>query len=52
MLVANAGITDDTLLMRMTEEQFASVVDTNLTGAFRVAPSAPPGHAARQAGAG
>ncbi len=37
VVVANAGITDDTLLMRMTEEQFQRVVDTNLTGAFRVA---------------
>ena len=37
VLVANAGITDDTLLMRMTEEQFTSVLDANLTGAFRVA---------------
>ncbi|KQU34576.1 beta-ketoacyl-ACP reductase [Rhodococcus sp. BP-316] len=37
VLVANAGITDDTLLMRMTEEQFTSVIDANLTGAFRVA---------------
>ncbi|OLF15105.1 beta-ketoacyl-ACP reductase [Actinophytocola xanthii] len=37
VLVANAGITDDTLLMRMTEEQFTSVVDTNLTGSYRVA---------------
>ncbi|MEU4622954.1 3-oxoacyl-ACP reductase FabG [Actinoplanes sp. NPDC023801] len=37
VLVANAGITDDTLLMRMTEEQFERVVDTNLTGSFRVA---------------
>jgi beta-ketoacyl ACP reductase len=37
VLVANAGITDDTLLMRMTEEQFVRVVDANLTGAFRVA---------------
>lgn len=37
VLVANAGITDDTLLMRMTEEQFSSVLDANLTGAFRVA---------------
>ena len=33
----NAGITDDTLLMRMTEDQFTKVVDANLTGAFRVA---------------
>jgi len=37
VLVANAGITDDTLLLRMSEEQFARVVDTNLTGAFRCA---------------
>ncbi len=37
VLVANAGITDDTLLMRMTEEQFERVIDANLTGAFRVA---------------
>ncbi|MEU5902759.1 3-oxoacyl-ACP reductase FabG [Micromonospora sp. NPDC047527] len=37
VLVANAGVTADTLLLRMTEEQFTSVVDTNLTGAFRVA---------------
>ena len=37
VLVANAGITDDTLLMRMSEEQFTRVVDTNLTGAFRCA---------------
>lgn len=37
ILVANAGITDDTLLLRMTEEQFARVVDANLTGSYRVA---------------
>jgi NAD(P)-dependent dehydrogenase (short-subunit alcohol dehydrogenase family) len=37
VLVANAGITADTLLMRMSEEQFSSVVDTNLTGAWRCA---------------
>ncbi|MFC8045748.1 MULTISPECIES: 3-oxoacyl-ACP reductase FabG1 [Nocardia] len=37
VLVANAGITDDTLLMRMDEEQFTRVLDANLTGAFRVA---------------
>jgi 3-oxoacyl-[acyl-carrier protein] reductase len=36
ILVANAGITKDTLLLRMTEEDFTSVVDTNLSGAFRV----------------
>ncbi|MEU1748925.1 3-oxoacyl-ACP reductase FabG [Micromonospora arida] len=37
VLVANAGMTADTLLLRMSEEQFTDVVDTNLTGAFRVA---------------
>lgn len=37
VLVANAGITDDTLLLRMSEEQFTRVLDTNLTGSFRVA---------------
>ncbi len=37
VLVANAGITKDTLLMRMTDEDFTSVLDTNLTGAFRCA---------------
>ena len=36
VLVANAGITKDTLLMRMSEEDFTSVIDTNLSGAFRV----------------
>jgi NAD(P)-dependent dehydrogenase (short-subunit alcohol dehydrogenase family) len=37
VLVSNAGITDDTLLLRMTEEQFTRVLDANLTGAYRVA---------------
>jgi 3-oxoacyl-[acyl-carrier protein] reductase len=37
VLVANAGVTKDTLLALMSEETFTSVVDTNLTGAFRVA---------------
>lgn len=36
ILVANAGITQDQLLLRMSEEDFTSVLDTNLTGAFRV----------------
>ena len=36
VLVANAGVTKDGLLIRMSEEQFTSVVDANLTGAFRV----------------
>ncbi len=37
VLVSNAGITDDTLLMRMSEEQFTRVLDANLTGSYRVA---------------
>ncbi len=37
ILVANAGITDDTLLMRMSEDQFTRVIDANLTGSYRVA---------------
>ncbi|QIZ98853.1 3-oxoacyl-ACP reductase FabG [Leifsonia sp. PS1209] len=36
VVVANAGITRDTLLMRMTDEDFDTVVDTNLGGSFRV----------------
>ncbi|WP_049355154.1 3-oxoacyl-ACP reductase FabG, partial [Rothia mucilaginosa] len=36
VLVANAGITRDMLLMRMKESDFTDVVDTNLTGSFRV----------------
>jgi 3-oxoacyl-[acyl-carrier protein] reductase len=36
VLVANAGITRDTLLLRMSDEDFESVVDTNLNGVFRV----------------
>lgn len=37
VLVANAGIVDNTLLMRMSEEQFTRVIDANLTGAWRCA---------------
>ena len=37
IVVANAGITKDTLLMRMTDEEFDQVLDTNLAGAFRCA---------------
>jgi 3-oxoacyl-[acyl-carrier protein] reductase len=37
VLVANAGITRDQLLMRMSDEEFDSVIDTNLAGAFRCA---------------
>jgi 3-oxoacyl-[acyl-carrier protein] reductase len=37
VLVANAGVTRDQLLMRMSDEEYSSVVDTNLGGSFRVA---------------
>jgi 3-oxoacyl-[acyl-carrier protein] reductase len=37
VLIANAGITRDTLLMRMSDEDWDSVIATNLSGAFRVA---------------
>jgi len=37
IVVANAGITKDMLLLRMSADSFSSVVDANLTGAFRVA---------------
>lgn len=36
VLVSNAGITKDTLLLRMSEDDFASVIDANLTAAYRV----------------
>ena len=50
VLVANAGITKDTLLLRMSEEDFTSVLDTNLTGAFRVAKRATKGMLRARAG--
>jgi beta-ketoacyl ACP reductase len=37
VVVSNAGLTDDTLLLRMSEDQFTRVVDANLSGAYRVA---------------
>jgi len=37
VLVANAGITRDQLLLRMSDDDFSEVVDTNLTGAYRMA---------------
>ena len=43
VLVANAGMTDDTLLLRMSEQSFQQVVDANLTGAYRVAKRAAQG---------
>ena len=43
VLVANAGITKDTLLLRMSEDDWSSVIDTNLTGTFRLAKRAAKG---------
>ncbi len=42
-LVVNAGVNRDTLLLRMSDDQWSTVVDTNLTGAFHVARRAAPG---------
>ncbi|MFP5322303.1 MAG: 3-oxoacyl-ACP reductase FabG [Acidimicrobiia bacterium] len=39
VLVANAGMTKDGLLVRMSDDDFATVVETNLTGTFRLARS-------------
>ena len=50
VLVANAGMTDDTLLLRMSEESFTSVVDANLTGAYRVAKRAASGMLRKRGG--
>jgi len=36
ILVANAGVTRDTLFLRMSEDTWSEVIDTNLTGTFRV----------------
>jgi len=43
IIVANAGITKDGLVMRMSDEDFESVIDANLTGAFRVSKRATKG---------
>ena len=43
VLVSNAGITKDTLLLRMKEADFTEVIDANLTAAFRVVKRATPG---------
>ena len=50
VVVSNAGITDDTLLMRMKDEQFTRVVEANLAGAFRVAKRASRGMLRAKAG--
>jgi 3-oxoacyl-[acyl-carrier protein] reductase len=43
VLVANAGITSDTLLLRMSEDDWSSVIDTNLSGSYRLAKRAAKG---------
>jgi 3-oxoacyl-[acyl-carrier protein] reductase len=43
VLVANAGVTADTLLLRMSEEDWSTVIDTNLTASFRLAKRAAKG---------
>jgi len=43
VLVANAGVTADTLLLRMSEDDWSRVIDTNLTASFRLAKRAAKG---------
>jgi 3-oxoacyl-[acyl-carrier protein] reductase len=43
VIISNAGMTKDALVLRMSEDDFASVIETNLTGAFRVAKRATKG---------
>lgn len=50
VLVANAGITKDGLVMRMSDEDFESVVETNLVGAFKVARACTRGMLKRKSG--
>ncbi|WP_306369361.1 beta-ketoacyl-ACP reductase [Nocardiopsis sp. CC223A] len=50
VLVANAGITKDQLLALMSEDDFSSVLDTNLTGSFRVAKRAVRGMMRKRSG--
>ncbi len=50
VLVSNAGTTEDTLLMRMDESAWNSVLDANLSGAYRVAKRAMPGMLRARAG--
>lgn len=50
VLVANAGMNRDGLLMRMSDDDFASVIDTNLAGAFRCARRAATGMIRRRHG--
>jgi 3-oxoacyl-[acyl-carrier protein] reductase len=49
-LVSNAGITEDTLLLRMSQDAFDRVINANLTGAYRVAKRAATGMLRRRFG--
>jgi 3-oxoacyl-[acyl-carrier protein] reductase len=50
VLVSNAGLTKDGLLLRMSEDAFTSVIDANLTAAYRVAKRAAQGMLRARAG--
>ena len=50
VLVSNAGITKDGLLLRMSEDNFADVIDANLTAAYRVSKRAAKGMLSARAG--
>ncbi len=50
VLVANAGVTNDTLLLRMGEDDWATVLDTNLTASFRLVKRAARGMLRKRAG--
>ena len=50
ILVSNAGVTRDTLLLRMSEDDFASVLDANLTASYRVTKRAARGMLKARAG--
>ena len=50
VLISNAGVTDDTLLLRMSDQSFTSVLDANLAGSYRVAKRAASGMLRRRWG--
>jgi len=50
ILVCNAGVTKDTLALRMKDEDWQAVIDVNLTGSFRLARAATKGMLKRRAG--
>ena len=50
VMVANAGVTNDGLVLRMSESDFSEVINTNLTGAFRVAKACSKGMLKKRSG--